>query len=119
MYSRFITGYWHLQTQSALPAHLCQLEGELTILRAWQRLGITPVPEDEDEPSPLYSILWDVGEALGWLLYDLEMENVPAPGTIFHEVFDRVISLGYETEPGIWAESISTGKRYAAMPDEF
>lgn len=119
MYSRFITGYWQLQTQSALLAQLCQLEGELTILRAWQRLGITPVPEDEDEPSPLYSILWDVGEALGWLLYDLEMENVPAPGKIFHEVFGRVISLGYETDPGIWAESISTGKRYAAMPDEF
>ncbi|EET5919085.1 hypothetical protein FE583_003211 [Escherichia coli] len=100
-------------------AHLCQLEGELAILRAWQRLGITPVPEDEDEPSPLYSILWDVGEALGWLLYDLEMENVPAPGTIFHEVLDRVMSLGHETEHSIWADSISTGKRYAAIPDAF
>ncbi|WP_336357418.1 hypothetical protein [Escherichia coli] len=119
MYSRFITGYWHLQSQSALLAHLCQLEGELAILRAWQRLGITPVPEDEDEPSPLYSILWDVGEALGWLLYDLEMENVPAPGTIFHEVLDRVMSLGHETEYSIWADSISTGKRYAAIPDAF
>lgn len=118
MYSRFIIGYWHLQTQSALLAHLCQLEGELAILRAWQRLGITPVPEDEDEPSPLYSILWMLVRLWAGCC-GLEMENVPAPGTIFHEVLDRVMSLGHETEHSIWAGSISTGKRYAAIPDAF
>lgn len=51
MYSPLIAHYSALQTQSALLAHISQMEGELMRLRAWQRLGITPEPDDETEPS--------------------------------------------------------------------
>lgn len=70
MYSPLLVHYSALQTQSALLAHISQLEGELMRLRARQRLGITPEPDDETEPSLVYVQLWDTGEALGWLLYD-------------------------------------------------
>ena len=69
MYSPLLVHYSALQTQSALLTHINQLEGELMQLRAWQRLGITPEPDDETEPSLVYVQLWDTGEALGWLLY--------------------------------------------------
>ncbi|HCQ0343021.1 TPA: hypothetical protein OGP63_004828 [Escherichia coli] len=81
MYSPLLVHYSALQTQSALLAHLSQLEGELMRLRAWQRLGITPEPDDETEPSLVCVHLWDTGEALG--------------REINHE---------------IWTDSISTGK---------
>ncbi|STE83634.1 Uncharacterised protein [Escherichia coli] len=64
MYSPLLVHYSALQTQSALLAHISQLEGELMRLRAWQRLGITPEPDDETEPSLVYVQLWDTGEAL-------------------------------------------------------
>lgn len=62
MYSPLIAHYSALQTQSALLAHISQMEGELMRLRAWQRLGITPEPDDETEPSLVYVYLWDTGE---------------------------------------------------------
>lgn len=64
MYSPLLVHYSALQTQSALLAHISQLEGELMRLRAWQRLGITPEPDDETEHSLVCVHLWDTGEAL-------------------------------------------------------
>ena len=87
MYSPLLVHYSALQTQSALLAHISQLEGELMWLRAWQRLGITPEPDDETEPSLVYVQLWDTGEALGSLM-----------------------ALGREINHEIWTDSISTGK---------
>ena len=75
MYSPLLVHYSAEQTQSALLAHISQLEGELMRLRAWQRLGITPEPDDETEPSLVYVQLWDTGEALGWLLYEPPRES--------------------------------------------
>ncbi|GDP00994.1 hypothetical protein [Escherichia coli] len=113
MYSSLITHYSALQTQSALLAHLSQMEGELMRLRAWQRLGITPEPDDETEPSLVYVHLWDTGEALGWLLYDLEQEDIPVPGVQARQVLDSLMALGREINHDIWADSICTGKMMA------
>ncbi|ENN7238956.1 hypothetical protein ACAH68_004930, partial [Escherichia coli] len=78
--------------------------------RAWQRLGITPEPDDETEPSLVYVQLWDTGEALGWLLYDLEQENIPAPGVQARQALGSLMALGREINHEIWTDSISTGK---------
>ncbi|EPF4880996.1 hypothetical protein [Escherichia coli] len=110
MYSPLLVHYSALQTQSALLAHLSQMEGGLMRLRAWQRLGITPEPDDETEPSLVYVHLWDTGEALGWLLYDLEQENIPAPGVQARQALDSLMALGCEINHEIWTDSISTGK---------
>lgn len=96
MYSPLIAHYSALQTQSALLAHISQMEGELMRLRAWQRLGITPEPDDETEPSLVYVYLWDTGEALGWLLYDLEQEEISAPGIQARQALDSLMALGRE-----------------------
>ena len=79
-------------------------------LRAWQRLGITPEPDDETEPSLVYVQLWDTGEALGWLLYDLEQENIPAPGVQARQAPGSLMALGREINHEIRTDSISTGK---------
>ncbi|MEB7179948.1 hypothetical protein NEM89_07395 [Escherichia coli] len=90
--------------------HLGYKSGELMRLRAWQRLGITPEPDDETEPSLVYVQLWDTGEALGWLLYDLEQENIPAPGVQARQALGSLMALGREINHEIWTDSISTGK---------
>ncbi|EET8974602.1 hypothetical protein D4040_003600 [Escherichia coli] len=119
MYSPLIAHYSALQTQSALLAHISQMEGELMRLRAWQRLGITPEPDDETEPSLVYVYLWDTGEALGWLLYDLEQEEISAPGIQARQALDSLMALGCEINHEIWADSISTGKMVAGADEYF
>ena len=90
--------------------HRCYSPISFTVIRTWQRLGITPKPDDETEPSLVYVQLWDTGEVLGWLLYDLEQENIPAPEVQARQALDSLMALGREINHEIWTDSISTGK---------